>query len=1015
VSRTCSKNVPQPFDWNRLILLITIGNLLLTTSLMATIIQVTTNDGGLGTPGGLNVALQSALDGDTIDCSPISGQTINLSARLPALVPAITILGSGVTIDGGGTIPIFSLAQSSSTITNFTLQNAISQGGAGGFGKTGGGGGTGGGGALFINSGATMTISAMSLNSNQAIGGAGGAGSVPIGGPGGGGGGFGGGGGGDMIHTGTGGASGGGGGNNGGVAGGTVGAGSPNAFSTYAGAGGGGEIPVATHPAGSGGTVAATATTPATSGGPGGLGSANNGAGAGGGGGSGGSGSAGSNAIDTGGTGVGGRGGLGVGTANNYGGGGGGGGGNVGGAGYGTGGGGGGYHGDGGAGGTFGGGGGASGLGTGGNGGFGAGGGGGHIGGVDTYGLGGSGGSATNAAAGGGGGSGLGGAIFIQQNGSLLIQDGVNLAGNSTTAGSGGTALAGGSNGAAGSSLGQDIFIQAGGNLTFQVNDTFALATPIAGAGSPAAATNPTLITAGTGTVSLMGANTYVGTTLVQSGILQLNGSVTGDLTVAAGGTLSGNATVGGNIYNSGTIAPGNSIGTIFTTNLVLYPTSTYNVEIDAAGNSDMIVASGSAEVGGTVAVTPIGDSFIRPLTYTIITTGSGVTGTFSGLTSSTPALMTLIYNPLTVQLSYLPLENIQLSYNAHNVANCFATITDADSATVNSALLADPAAISAAFEQMSPTRFSAPTEVQLLDAILVRSTYTKQLQRRTFDPDSSCTRPSNLWIDGIAQWQQQGKSFGYKDRTIGGTIGYDYALRNWTVGVALSATSDHLRGHCNSVNKAHLHSYYGGFYSRWNHRDTCYLNLAILGAHNSYQSARRLNFGTINRCAHAHHNGNELLLHGGFEYWASCSNIELIPYLNLDYVLQHEHGYREQGAGSLNLHLQPKRSMLFQGEAGLSLNRNYQTAHGSFTPMLTLAYMNQTPFSHQQYRANFVGSCCTFTGCGGDYQRNLFVPRLAFIYQEPCERVALSLYYDGQFGRNYWAQDIVVALAVRF
>ena len=153
-----------------------------------------------------------------------------------------------------------------------------------------------------------------------------------------------------------------------------------------------------------------------------------------------------------------------------------------------------------------------------------------------------------------------------------------------------------------------------------------------------------------------MGANTYLGGTLIQSGTLNLNGSVNGDLNIESSGTLSGNATINGNIYNNGTISPGNSIGQIFTTDLYLYPTSIYNVEINSAGDSDLITASGFAQIGGGVVVSPDDFNFTTPLTYTIISTSTGVTGTFSSLTSSVPSLMSLIYNPLTVQLSYVPL-----------------------------------------------------------------------------------------------------------------------------------------------------------------------------------------------------------------------------------------------------------------------------------------------------------------------------------------------------------------------
>jgi uncharacterized protein with beta-barrel porin domain len=1005
---------------SRLLLLLAIENIALSPLLHATIIQVTSNDGSVGGSGTLYVAIQQADDGDIIDCSPIAGQTIGLTAALPAIgfsitspSPSITILGSGVTIDGGNTRPGFSIGQGSATITGFTIQNGLSAGGGGGLGSAGGGGATGGGGALFINSGSTMTISAMSLTNNQAVGGAGGAGNANEG-AGGGGGGFGGGHGGtanSTVGTGGPGGAGGGGGNNGGTTGGTDrGAGSPNTFTNFAGAGGGGA-----KPGFIGGGGGSNASVPARSGGSGGQGSATHAAGGGGGAGSDGSGSPGSNAINATapGTGIGGAGGFGFGTALNYGAGGGGGGGNGGGIGRGASGGGGGFNGSGGAGGIFGGGGGASRHQTGGAGGFGAGGGGGLTGGIDIYGLGGAGGSSSTSA-GGGGGSGFGGAIFIQKGGLLIVEDGVTVSGNSTTAGLGG--IAAGMSGENGSSLGQDIFIQAGGSITFQINDSISISTPIEGAGLLSDVSGPGLTKSGTGIISLNGVNSYMGDTLIQSGIVNLNGSVSGDVNIQSGGTLSGNATANGNIYNSGTISPGNSIGTIFTTNLFLLPTSIYTVEVNSAGASDMIIATGFAQISGGVMVTPDDLNFTAPVTYTILSASGGVTGAFSSLTSSTPSLMSLIYNPLTVQLTYLPLDAIgftSVAGNARNAANCFATLPStpgSDALTVNNALLAlNFNDIQAAFEQMGPAQFSGPTQVQLLDAILVRTTYTKHMQQLCYDSNRHCS----LWTDGVAQWQHQGNQFGYKDTTLGVTIGIDYCVCNWILGSAFSYTHDNFHWKC-AGGKADINSGYGGLYVQWNHNGF-YLNAALIGAFNKYRTTRNLSFGTINRHAYSHHNGNEWLTHVGFEYRICQSSFQWTPYLNLDYVFQHERSYTESGADSLDLHVSPKNAMLFQGEVGVSLSTNYKTCNGVIIPMLSLGYINQTPCANKNYHATFANSSCCFTGKGGNYERNLFVPRLAFTYEGFCDRVNVSIYYDGQVGSNYWAQDVAFDLTFRF
>ena len=188
-----------------------------------------------------------------------------------------------------------------------------------------------------------------------------------------------------------------------------------------------------------------------------------------------------------------------------------------------------------------------------------------------------------------------------------------------------------------GSSLGEDIFIRSGGSVTFQINGTLTIPNPIEGGGLLSEVTGPGVLMSGTGIVNLNGTNTYLGDTLIQSGILNLNGSVLGDLNIESSGTLSGNATVNGSIYNSGTISPGNSIGEVFTTDLYLYSTSVYNVEVNSAGDSDEIIASGSAQVDGGVVVIPDDINFTTPLTYTIISTNSGVTGRFSSLTSSRP------------------------------------------------------------------------------------------------------------------------------------------------------------------------------------------------------------------------------------------------------------------------------------------------------------------------------------------------------------------------------------------
>ena len=149
----------------------------------------------------------------------------------------------------------------------------------------------------------------------------------------------------------------------------------------------------------------------------------------------------------------------------------------------------------------------------------------------------------------------------------------------------------------------------------------------------------------GTGTLTLTGTNTYTGGTTVSGGKLVVNGSITGSVSLS-GGTLGGSGTVGALVVaNGGTVAPGNSIGTLKVSGNVAFTAgSTYQVEVNAAGQGDRISASGSASLtGGTVQVLAASGNYAASTSYVILTAAGGVTGQFGAVTSNlaflTPSL----------------------------------------------------------------------------------------------------------------------------------------------------------------------------------------------------------------------------------------------------------------------------------------------------------------------------------------------------------------------------------------
>ncbi|GAU86636.1 autotransporter domain-containing protein [Bosea sp. BIWAKO-01] len=164
------------------------------------------------------------------------------------------------------------------------------------------------------------------------------------------------------------------------------------------------------------------------------------------------------------------------------------------------------------------------------------------------------------------------------------------------------------------------------------------------------------LTKAGAGTLVLSGASLHSGTTSVNAGTLVVNGSIASAATVNSGGTLAGSGTLGGlAVMSGGTVAPGNSIGTLtIAGNVAFAAGSTYQVEINAAGQGDRINASGLATLsGGTVQVLAENGTYAAATTYTILTAGGGVSGRFTDVTSNLAFLTpSLAYAPQNVTLT---------------------------------------------------------------------------------------------------------------------------------------------------------------------------------------------------------------------------------------------------------------------------------------------------------------------------------------------------------------------------
>ncbi len=199
-----------------------------------------------------------------------------------------------------------------------------------------------------------------------------------------------------------------------------------------------------------------------------------------------------------------------------------------------------------------------------------------------------------------------------------------------------------------------------GGTLIFNRANDYTFAGEIEDDGTD----RGTVVKTGAGNTILSGFNAYTGATIVNAGKLSVNGSIASSsmTTVNAGAALGGIGTVGNTTINGGTLAPGNSMGTLTVQgNLVMTAASTYLVEVSPVA-ADRVNVTGTASLGGATVKASFAPGSYITKQYTILNAAGGVNGSFgSQVNTNLPANFTSklggdannIYLDLT--LNYVP------------------------------------------------------------------------------------------------------------------------------------------------------------------------------------------------------------------------------------------------------------------------------------------------------------------------------------------------------------------------
>jgi autotransporter-associated beta strand protein len=541
-----------------------------------------------------------------------------------------------------------------------------------------------------------------------------------------------------------------------------------------------------------------------------------------------------------------------------------------------------------------------------------------------------------------------------------------------------------------------------------------------------------TLTKNGTGKLNLTGISTVDGGTTINAGGLAINGHLASNVTVNKGGTLSGSGNVTGDIVNhGGTVNPGNSIGTITVNGNFTFNSGTYEVEVNAQGNSDRINVIGAGHKvtinAGTLLIVPDAGTYTPNTTYTIITTQDGGTVKFDNVAGGVGFLtprVSLDRNNIYVTLALAPnafasagqtqnqqavggaLDAIAASGNVGGIVTTMANLPTAQGSPALQALSGQPYAdfgtlntrasqlfMNSVGRQMATERgagLGGPQRVALAEACVVSCD--------TVEPSRFGAWVAGIGSTGSVLGDANASGFTY---TMGGTaFGIDYRLDpRFLVGIAGGYTSGTQwvngfsgNGYSDSFSVALYGSFtQGGFYAD-----------ALAGYANASNRMQRVISlpGNPTGLANGNTSANQFLgqIEAGYKIGLGA-NTSISPFARLQIGSINQAGFTEYGGGVFNLAVASQTTTSVRTTFGIDLAGGFDIGGTLLDLGLRLGWMHEFADTARPMTAAFAAAPVSqFTVFGATPQRDSAV--IGFSAATALsDRTSLFVSYDGEIG----------------
>ena len=549
----------------------------------------------------------------------------------------------------------------------------------------------------------------------------------------------------------------------------------------------------------------------------------------------------------------------------------------------------------------------------------------------------------------------------------------------------------------------------------------------------------------------MTGNNPYYGATIINDGLLIVNGSIANSgTTVNAGGALGGSGTLGSITINGGSLAPGNSIGTMNVSGSVDFSGGgVYEVEVDAAGNSDLINATAMATLtNGTVLVLPESGNYSLSTDYTILSAAGGLGGTTFDSISSNLAFLT---PTLTYDASNVLLNLRRNSFDYASVANtpnqtavsstldtlALDNISSLDNLFNNLNILSDQGA-QQAYDSLSGVQHTHSNLIALQSLNQFQGLLLGRLHSSSstladngkiqlvYNDTGTMTdagmsligeKPANnrgWWLRGTGSYADidgTSNASGAYYKSAGTAAGRDIFVDDLlTVGLALGYNRTDA-----SVSQGTLDvdSYQVALYGKRLFTDNYYVSgIAGVGYHD-FESKRGITVGLSNSTARADYHAwtSNLAVEIGRLIEVS-ENTNLTPLAGLEYAHTNRTDFVEKDADEGNLNVRRDRQDSLKSVLGTRITHRWKTKRGyRIQPTAEMAWVHELMDNEAQMRAGFAAtSLANFQVDGPELNRDR--ARLALgLDMQMTELTSIQLGYQGEWASSDQRHDLSATL----